>query len=244
MKNWKRAMVAALVAVLAIPAAAQWTTSKKSNSTKQAVASQAAEPAVTQPAEKPAATKERPDERPTMVAKAAEVPEVRPAPGAENPDYLIGAEDMLNVNVWKEPELTQAVPVRPDGNISLPLINDVRAVGLTPMQLAAHITARFKQFLAEPRVTVIVTAINSRRFYILGEVARPGAFPLLPNMTVLQALSTAGGFRDFANPSKIYVLRNENGKATKYPFNYKQVIAGKRVEQDIELKPGDTVVVP
>ena len=240
MKNWKQAMVAALVGVLAIPAAAQWTTSKKSNSAKKAVVSQAAEPVSGQPAEKPAAA----SERPTMVAKAAELPEVRPAPGAESPDYLIGAEDRLNISVWKEPELTQTVPVRPDGNISLPLISDVRAVGLTPMQLAAHITARFKQYLAEPRVTVIVTEINSRRFYILGEVARPGAFPLLPNMTVLQALSTAGGFRDFANPSKIYVLRNENGAAKKYPFNYKQVIAGKRVEQDIELKPGDTVVVP
>ena len=158
--------------------------------------------------------------------------------------YLIGAEDVINVSVWKEPELTLTVPVRPDGNISLPLINDVRAVGQTPMQLAAHITARFKQYLAEPRVTVIVTQINSRRFYILGEVARPGAFPLLPNMTVLQALSTAGGFREFANPSKIYVLRNENGKQVKFPFNYKKVIAGGNAEQNIELKPGDTVVVP
>ncbi|MGH9555216.1 MAG: polysaccharide biosynthesis/export family protein [Terriglobales bacterium] len=247
MKNWNKAMVAALVAVLALPAAAQWSTSKKGNSARQTVASQPVaaveKPASTAPvpaAEKPAAA----SERPTIVAKAAEVPEVRPAPGAERPDYMIGAEDVLNVSVWKEPELTQTVPVRPDGNISLPLINDVPAVGLTPMQLAAHITARFKQYLAEPRVTVIVAQINSRRFYILGEVARPGAFPLLPNMTVLQALSTAGGMREFANPSKIYVLRNENGSAKKYPFNYKQVIAGKRVEQDIQLKPGDTVVVP
>jgi polysaccharide export outer membrane protein len=246
MKNWNKGMVAALVAVLAIPAAAQWSTSKKSNSTKQTVASQpapaASAPAAAAPAsEKPAATSERPT---TMVAKAAELPEVRPAPGAESPDYVIGAEDHLNVSVWKEPELSMVVPVRPDGGISLPLINDVNAVGLTPMQLAAHVTARLKQFLAEPRVTIIVTQINSRRFYVLGEVGRPGAFPLLPNMTVLQALSTAGGFREFANPSKIYVLRNENGTAKKYPFNYKQVIAGKRIEQDIQLKPGDTVVVP
>ena len=246
MKNWNQLMVAALVAGLAIPAAAQRSTSKKGNSTKQAVASQSV-PAAPAPVaaaptqEKPAATTERAT---TMVAKAAEVPEVRPAPGAENPDYVIGAEDHLSVSVWKEPELTMMVVVRPDGSISLPLINDVNAAGLTPMQLAAHVTARLKQFLAEPRVTIIVTQINSRRFYVLGEVGRPGAFPLLPNMTVLQALSTAGGFREFANPSKIYVLRNENGKATKYPFNYKQVIAGKRVEQDIQLKPGDTIVVP
>ncbi|MGH9601611.1 MAG: polysaccharide biosynthesis/export family protein [Terriglobales bacterium] len=246
MKNWKQLMVTVLAAMLAIPAAAQWSTSKKGNSTKQTVASQPAQvtpaPAAAAPApEKPAADAERPT---TMVAKAAEMPEVRPASGAESPDYVIGAQDFLNINVWKEPELSMAVPVRPDGSISLPLINDVNATGLTPMQLAAHITARLKQYLAEPRVTVIVTQINSRRFYVLGEVGRPGAFPLLPNMTVLQALSTAGGFREFANPSKIYVLRNENGKAKKYPFNYKQVIAGKNIEQDIQLKPGDTLVVP
>ncbi len=232
MKNGSKLIVAALAVILALPAAAQWSTSKKGNPNKKPAASA------------PAAATASAEKRTTMVAKAAELPEVRPAAGAESPDYLIGADDRLLVSVWKEPELTQTVPVRPDGNISLPLIHDVPAVGQTPMQLAAHITARFKQFLAEPRVTVIVTEINSRRFYILGEVARPGAFPLLPNMTVLQALSTAGGFREFANPSKIYVLRNENGKATKHRFNYKDVIAGKRVEQDIELKPGDTVVVP
>ncbi len=241
MKNGSKLLAAALVVALAVPAAAQWSTSKKNGSVKKTLSS---EPAAAAPAPKPAPEQPAPAERTTMVAKAAEVPEVRPAPGAESPDYQIGAEDVINVSVWKEPELTQTVPVRPDGNISLPLINDIPAIGLTPMQLAAHITARFKQFLAEPRVTVIVTEINSRRFYILGEVARPGAFPLLPNMTVLQALSTAGGFREFANQSKVYVLRNENGKSTKYPFNYKKVIAGKNVEQDIQLKPGDTVVVP
>jgi polysaccharide export outer membrane protein len=251
MKNANKLVVAALTAVLAIPAAAQWSTSKKNGSAKKPEASQ---PAAAAPApapvvaqEKPAPPAERPaatTPAPTMVARAAEVPEVRPAPGADSPDYVIGAEDVINISVWKEPELTMSVVVRPDGSVSLPLINDVNATGLTPMQLAAHITARLKQYLAEPRVTVIVTQINSRRFYVLGEVGRPGAFPLLPNMTVLQALSTAGGFREFANPSKIYVLRNENGQAKKYPFNYKQVIAGKRVEQDIQLKPGDTVVVP
>jgi polysaccharide export outer membrane protein len=246
MKNWNKILIAAMAVVLAIPAAAQWSTSKKGSAAKQPAASQPA-PATTAPvaeapaSEKPAAAPERST---TMVAKAAEVPEVRPAPGAESPDYTIGAEDVINISVWKEPELTMSVVVRPDGSVSLPLINDVNARGLTPMQLAAHLTARLKQFLADPRVTVIVTQINSRRFYVLGEVGRPGAFPLLPNMTVLQALSTAGGFREFANPSKIYVLRNENGAAKKYPFNYKKVIAGKNIEQDILLKPGDTVVVP
>jgi len=243
MKNWNQAMVTALAVMLAVPAAAQWSTSKKSDAAKKPAASQ---PATTpQGGSSPAVEKPAPAERPTtMVARAAEVPEVRPAPGAENADYQIGPQDVLNVSVWKEGELSVSVPVRPDGNISLPLINDVRAEGQTPMQLAAHINARLKQFVAEPRVTVIVTQINSRRFYVLGEVGRPGAFPLLPNMTVLQALSTAGGLRDFANPKKVYVLRNENGVAKKYPFNYKDVLNGKHVEQDIQLKPGDTVVVP
>ena len=170
--------------------------------------------------------------------------EYKPIAATEDPSYEIGAEDVLNVSVWKEPELSRTVPVRPDGKISLPLLNDVQAVGLTPMQLAMLITEKLRKFVAEPQVTVIVTAINSRRIYIVGEVARAGAFPMLPSMTVLQALSSAGGFSQFADQKKIYVLRNEKGKTTKYPFNYKEVIKGQRPEQNILLKPGDTIVVP
>jgi len=162
----------------------------------------------------------------------------------DDPAYVVGAEDVLSVNVWKEVELSVVIPVRPDGKISLPLINDIQAAGHSPMELASEITARLKQFVADPRVTVTVTQINSRRFYILGEINRPGAFPLLPNMTVLQAISTAGGFTQYANTSKIYVLRNENGRQIKFPFNYKNVINGQRVEQNLEMKPGDTLVVP
>lgn len=163
---------------------------------------------------------------------------------ASGPSYVIGAEDVLNVSVWKEPDISRTVPVRPDGKISLPLLNDVQAAGLTPTQLGQEITRGLKKYLNEPQVTVIVTAINSRRIYVLGEINRPGAYPLLPDMTVLQALSSAGGFTQFANQKQIYVLRNEDGKQAKLPFNYKDVIQAKRPEQNIVLRPGDTIVVP
>lgn len=164
-----------------------------------------------------------------------------PGPSA---DYQIGPQDVLTISVWKEPEITRTVPVRPDGKISLPLLNDVQAAGLTPMELAESITIGLKKFIADPQVTVIVTEINSRHFYVLGEVGRPGAYPLLPGMTVLQALSGAGGFSQWANLNEIYVLRNEGGQQVRYPFKYKDVLKGKRTEQNIELKPGDTIVVP
>jgi len=157
--------------------------------------------------------------------------------------YVIGAEDTLLISVWKEPDLTTTLPVRPDGNISLPLLNDVQAAGLTPMELAADITAKLKKFLADPRVTVVVTQMNSQRVYVSGEVLHTGAIPLLPDMTVLQALSIAG-FTQFANTKEIYVLRTENGKQQRMPVNYKKLVSGKAMEQNILLKPGDTIVVP
>lgn len=162
----------------------------------------------------------------------------------EDSNYVIGAQDVLDISVWKEAELTRTVPVRSDGKISMPLLNDVQAAGLTPLQLAADITAGLKKFVTDPQVTVIVTAINSQRVYIMGEVTRPGAYPMLPNMTVLQALSSGGGFTQFAKITKIYVLRVDNGKQEKLPFNYKEVIAGKAADQNIFIKAGDTIVVP
>lgn len=165
-------------------------------------------------------------------------------PATADPNYVIGAQDVLDVSVWKEPEVSRIVPVRPDGKISLPLLNDVQAAGLTPAQLAAQITVNLKKYVTSPQVTVIVTTINSQRVYILGEVTRPGAFPMLPGMTVMQALSSAGGFTPFAKMKSIYVLRQENGKKVKYPFNYKEAISGKNAEQDILLRAGDTIVVP
>jgi polysaccharide biosynthesis/export protein len=165
-------------------------------------------------------------------------------PAASDPNYVIGAQDILDISVWKEVELTRTVPVRPDGKISLPLLNDVQAAGLTPTQLAEQITMSLKKFVTDPQVTVIVTQINSQRIYIMGEVNRAGAYPLLPQMTVLQGLSSAGGFTQFANLKKIYMFRIEDGKQVKYPFNYKDVVGGKHPEQNVQLKAGDTIVVP
>jgi polysaccharide export outer membrane protein len=162
---------------------------------------------------------------------------------ASSSDYVIGADDMLHVSVWKEPDLTATLPVRPDGKISLPLLNDVQAAGLTPLKLGASITEKLKKYIADPRVTVVVTAMNSQRVFVTGEVTHTGAMPLLPNMTMLQVLSSAG-FTQFANVKNIYLLRTENGKQVKLPFNYKEVVKGNHPEQNIMLKPGDTVVVP
>lgn len=166
------------------------------------------------------------------------------APATSDPNYRIGPQDVLDIDVWKEAELTRSVPVRPDGKISLPLLNDVQAAGLTPTQLSEEITTELKKFITDPQVTVIVTQINSQRVYILGEMTRPGAYPLLPGMTVLQALSSAGGFTPFANMRKIYVLRNEGGKQEKFPFNYKDVVKGKNADENIVLRAGDQIVVP
>jgi polysaccharide biosynthesis/export protein len=166
------------------------------------------------------------------------------APGASSDsDYVIGADDTLRISVWKEPDLSETLPVRPDGKISMPLLNDIAAAGLTPLQLKDSITEKLKKFIADPRVTVVVTAMNSRRIFVSGEVVHTGPMVLLPHMTMLQALSQAG-FTQFANVKGIYLLRTENGKQEKLPFNYKEVIKGNHPEQNIVLKPGDTVVVP
>jgi len=157
--------------------------------------------------------------------------------------YLIGADDVLLVSVWKEPDLTITLPVRPDGNISMPLLNDVPAAGFSPTQLAASITEKLKKYVADPRVTVIVTQINSQKVYVTGEVLHTGAIQLLPNMTVLQALADAG-FTQFANTKGIYVLREGNGRQQKIPVNYKRLVKGQAIDQNIILKPGDTIVVP
>ncbi len=175
-------------------------------------------------------------------AKAA-APEPRVAAPEVPAEYVIGPDDTLHISVWKEPDLTATLPVRPDGKISLPLLNDVPAAGLTPMQLKGSITEKLKKYIADPHVTVVVTAMNSRRFFVTGEVVHSGPMPLLPNMTVLQALSSAG-FSQFANVKGIYLLRTENGRQVKLPFNYKEVVKGNHPEQNIMLKPGDTVVVP
>lgn len=166
------------------------------------------------------------------------------APAEASADYKIGPQDMVRVDVWKEPDVSRTIPVRPDGKISLPLLNDVQAAGLTAVQLANVIRDGLTKYITSPQVTVTVTEINSRRVYCNGEVMKPGALALLPNMTALQAISSCGGFTQFARIKNIYILRVEDGKQVQHPFNYKDVIKGKKPEDNILLQPGDVIVVP
>ena len=171
-------------------------------------------------------------------------PTEQKASQAADSAYKIGPQDTLRIDVWKEPEISRTIPVRPDGKISLPLLNDVQAAGLTVMQLSESIRQGLTKYITNPQVTVSVTEINSRRVNCMGEVTKPGALTLLPNMTVLQALSSCGGFTQFARTKSIYVLRMEDGKQVKHPFNYKDVVSGKKPEDNILLQSGDVIVVP
>jgi polysaccharide export outer membrane protein len=159
-------------------------------------------------------------------------------------DYIIGPEDQLSIVFWRDKDLSSDVVVRPDGKISLPLLNDVQAGGLTPEQLRHSVTEEAKRYVEDPTASVVVRQINSRRVFITGEVEKPGTYPLAGSTTVLQLLATAGGVREYAAKDKIVILRRENGREVAYKFNYKQVIQQKNPAQNIELKPGDTVVVP
>jgi polysaccharide biosynthesis/export protein len=179
------------------------------------------------------------DEESSKPEKAPEVPLKPVVPS----DYVIGADDTLHISVWKEPDMSATLPVRPDGKISIPLLDDVQAAGLTPVQLANSLKEKLKKYLADPRVTVVVTAMNSQRIYVLGEVVHSGPMPLLPNMTMLQALSSAG-FTQFAKIKDIYLLRTQDGQQVKARFNYKDAIKGRDQQQNYVLKAGDTIVVP
>ncbi len=178
------------------------------------------------------------------VLTAGEVTSQPPKAAKDDLNYSIAPEDVLTIDVWKEPEISRTVPVRRDGKISLPLLNDLQAAGLTPTQLGAEIVEKLRATIVHPQVTVIVAQMSSLRVYILGQVTRAGAYPLVPDMTVMQALSIAGGFTPYANLKKIYVMRSENGASRIFPMNYKEVISGRKPEQNIPLKPGDTIVVP
>jgi polysaccharide export outer membrane protein len=159
--------------------------------------------------------------------------------------YVIGANDVLSINVWKEPDVSRSVPVRSDGKISLPLVGELQASGQTPRQLEQEIAKRLQNYISEPEVTVIVTDSKSQKVNLLGMVARPGAYLLTSSTTVLDAIAMAGGFKDFAKQKSIYVLRQApDGTQQRIPFNYKDVIKGKSPEQNIRLQAGDTVVVP
>lgn len=163
----------------------------------------------------------------------------------DNKTYVIGENDVLEIDVWKEKEISRTIPVRPDGKISLPLIGEIQASGMTPMQLQDDLTKRLKAYIENPEVTVIVTDPRSHQFNVVGEVNRPGSYQLSQAMTVLDAIAQSGGFKDFAKETKIYVLRPmPDGIRVRIPFNYKQVIKGKDLQENVTLKPGDTIVVP
>lgn len=165
---------------------------------------------------------------------------------AVKPDsYVIGVGDGLGINVWKEPELSKQVPVRPDGMITLPLIGEIKAAGLTPNQLQEQIAASLAKVMSDPQVVVMVEAVNSLSFNIMGNVYKPGYYPLGRPITVLDAIGLSGGFKDFAKQKKIYILRTDaNGKQEKLKFNYKDVIKGKNMAQNIIIEPRDIIVVP
>jgi len=168
-----------------------------------------------------------------------------PEAKAHDDTFIIGIDDLLAINVWKEPDITRSVPVRSDGMISLPLVGEIQASGRTPHQLEIAITEKLKNYISEPEVTVIVQEIRSQKFNILGQVARPGSYPLTNSTTVLDAIAMAGGFKDFAKQKNVYVLRqNADGKESRLDFNYKNVIKGKDAAQNIRLQPRDTIVIP
>jgi polysaccharide biosynthesis/export protein len=164
---------------------------------------------------------------------------------AHDDGFIIGNEDVLAINVWNEPQISRSVPVRSDGKISLPLVGEVQASGKTPLNLEQDIAAKLTSYIAEPEVTIIVQQINSQKFNILGQVARPGSYLLGNASTVLDAIALAGGFRDFAKQKSIYILRQTPaGGESRIPFNYKKVIRGRNAEQNVRLQPHDTIVVP
>ncbi len=178
-------------------------------------------------------------------ATAQPAPLIEAATKPHDDSFVIGNDDVLNINVWKEPDVSRSIPVRSDGKISLPLAGEIQATGRTPLGLEREIASKLQAYISEPEVTVMVTQINSQKFNILGQVARPGAFSLTNSPTVLDAIAIAGGFRDFAKKKAIYVLRqNPGGAETRIPFNYNEVIKGKKSAQNIKLQPRDTIVVP
>jgi polysaccharide export outer membrane protein len=175
---------------------------------------------------------------------AAQPAGAAPAGGTVD-DYLIGAGDTLQVSVWKEPDVTvPSVVVRPDGMITVPLIKETAVAGLTPRQAETLITDRLSKYLNSPNVTVVVTASSSKKVYVIGAVRKEGPLPYTYRMTVMQALSEAGGLSEYAKRRKVYILRSEGGREYRLDFNYEEVLRGERMEQNIVLLPGDTVVIP
>lgn len=160
------------------------------------------------------------------------------------PSYTIGANDILSIHVWKEPELSREIVVTPDGKISFPLIGEIEAQGKTVTELKNLISGKLLAFVTAPEVTVTVKESRSRTVYAIGKVRRPGPYPLVADMTVIQALSAAGGLAEWADEKNIVIIRKQDGKETQINFNYRDFTRGRNVEQNILLQPGDTILVP
>ncbi|HEY7413321.1 MAG TPA: polysaccharide biosynthesis/export family protein [Vicinamibacteria bacterium] len=178
---------------------------------------------------------------------AAQEPAAAPAPSTDDvvmPDYYVAPGDMLRIAVWKEPEVSADVMVRLDGRITVPLVGDMRAAGRTPEQLTNEVRTRLRAFLEVPVVTITVAQANSARFFLFGEVARAGLYPLTSRMTVLQALAMAGGFREFAKRDQVLILRERAGTRTVLRVNFRELVQGLNLEQNVVLESGDTVIVP
>jgi polysaccharide biosynthesis/export protein len=172
---------------------------------------------------------------------------VAPAAAAATPsadEYVIGPDDVLSISFWGEKDLTADVTVRPDGKVTVPLLNDIAASGRTPEQLRDAIQQAARAYLEDPTPTVVVKEIKSRRVFITGQVEKPGPYPLNDRLTVLQLIAVAGGLKEFADGKGITIMRNVNGRVAALPFNYRDVIRRKHLDQNVELRPGDTVVVP
>jgi polysaccharide biosynthesis/export protein len=192
----------------------------------------------------------------TVAAVGAQVRAQQPADAPKNASgtvptgvvlptgYVIGPEDVLSIVFWRDKELSADVVVRPDGKISVPLLNDVQAAGYTPEQLRGQVEKAAKKYIEDPSATVIVKAINSRKVHILGNVGKAGTYPLAGDMTVLQCIALAGGLQEYADAKNITIMRKEDGQDRAFKFNYKDVVKGKNLEQNIALKPGDTIIVP
>jgi polysaccharide export outer membrane protein len=161
-----------------------------------------------------------------------------------SPEYVIGPNDTLSILFWRDKDMSADVVVRPDGNITLPLLNDIQAAGLTPDQLRDRILTEARRFIEDPSPTVVVKEINSRKVFITGQVEKPGPYTISSPMTVLQLIAISGGLKEFADGKNILVMRTDNGRQVAYRFDYRELLKGKNLLQNIELKPGDTVVVP
>jgi polysaccharide export outer membrane protein len=181
---------------------------------------------------------------PAPPAVAGAAPPAMPAGITPPPDYVIGADDVLAIVFWREKDMSAEVQVRSDGKITLPLLNDIQAAGLTPEQLREQVTKAADKFVEEPTVTIIVKAMNSRKVFITGQVLKPGQFVLVAPTTVMQLIAMAGGLQEYADKSNIVVLRTESEQQVAHRFNYEDIMKRKNLRQNIVLKPGDTVIVP